>query len=220
MEKGRSYKNCDDWKREEKQHEATYICMLKGVQEGSAESSTCVLCGATNPQDSHFGIHNVQICASSNAKQFSCKRRRDMVQHLSKYHNVHGVSHCEVIANNWKKTLSKKAWSCGFCVKTFTAFHERLKHVQVHFEHGKTLADWDATTVVQGLLQQPGLDEAWKAKILSMPSLGLSDLAWTDGALKDLQPRLEEGPSDDVSARALADTAYEACEVKWWFGSD
>ena len=143
-----------------------------------------------------------------------------MVQHLSKYHNVHGVSRCEAIATNWKKTLSKKAWSCGFCVRTFTAFHERLKHVQVHFEEGKTLADWDATTVVQGLLQQPGLNEAWEAKILSMPSIGLLDLAWTDAALKDLKRRLEEGPSDDISARALADTAYEACEVKCWFGSD
>ena len=218
--KPRSYKNCDDWKREEKQHEATYVCMLGGARESSIGSTKCVFCGAIDPDNSHFDMHNVRACTTGDAGPFSCKRRRDMVQHLNACHSINGKPHCEAIATSWKSTLDKSAWSCGFCVKTFTAFNDRLKHLQVHFEQGKTLADWNATTVVQGLLQQPGLDDAWKAKMLSAQSFGFPNIEWTDNAIQSLQPMLEKGPCWDISAEALVNAAYEASEVKLWFNDD
>ncbi|KAL2042576.1 hypothetical protein N7G274_004335 [Stereocaulon virgatum] len=219
-DKPRSYKNCDGWKREEKQHEVTYVCMLGGARESSMGSSKCVFCGAIDPENSHFDTHNVRACTTADAGSFSCKRRCDMVQHRNPRHSIDDKPHSEAIATSWKSTLDKSAWSCGFCVKIFTAFNDRLKHLQFHFEQGKTLADWNATTVVQGLLQQPALDEAWKAKMLSTQSSGFRDIEWKDDAMQSLQPMLERGPCLEMNAEALADAAYEASEVTWWSNDD
>ena len=76
-----------------------------------------------------------------------------------------------------------------------------------------TLDDWNSTTVIQGLLQQPGIDEIWRAKLAtSFPAIESSDLIWMDSALKDLQHKLEVGPSEGgEGAEDLAEVAYATC---------
>ena len=76
-----------------------------------------------------------------------------------------------------------------------------------------TLDGWNSTTVIQGLLQQPGIDEAWRAKLaISFPVIESSDLFWVDSALKDLQHKLEVGPSEEgEGAEDLAEAAYATC---------
>lgn len=130
-DKPKSYKNRDDWRREEKQHEATYVCMLQGISEFAENGSKCVFCNASNPEDCQ---HHIQACLLPNGDRYSCKRRYDMVKHLAKIHGVNHKPQAEAVASQWKCTLHKQAWSCGFCVTTFLDFQERLKHLQVHFE--------------------------------------------------------------------------------------
>ena len=76
-----------------------------------------------------------------------------------------------------------------------------------------TLNDWNSTTVIQGLLQQPGIYEAWRVKLASsFPVVESSDLFWMDSASKDLQHKLEVGPSEEgEGAEDLAEAAYATC---------
>ncbi|KAK3167661.1 hypothetical protein OEA41_010788 [Lepraria neglecta] len=217
--KPKCYKNSDDWRREEKQHEATYVCMLGGISEMTNLGFKCTFCNATNPNNRHFEKHSIHACVSASGHLYSCKRRCDMVKHLAKIHGVNYRPQAEALASQRKHTLEKQAWSCGFCVTTFSDFQQRLKHLQLHFEQGKTLADWNFTTVIQGLLQQPGIDEAWKAKLaVSLPGVETSDLVWLDSASKELQYKLEVGPSEDEgSAEALVEAAYATYLLNWTF---
>ena len=80
-----------------------------------------------------------------------------MVTHLDKVHGINDRTQGEAVATMWKDRIPKQAWSCGFCVSTFSTFSERLKHLQAHFEHGMTLVNWDSSKVIQGLLEQPAL---------------------------------------------------------------
>ena len=214
-DKPHGYKHKDDWRREEKEHEETYFCMHRGKLESTDHGIVCAFCAITGPDESHFASHNMYACESQGGKRFSCKRRCDMVTHLDKVHGVYDRSQRETVATMWKYCIPKQAWACGFCVRTFSTFPERLKHLQAHFEHGMTLDNWDNSKVIQGLLEQPALKEAWKAKIAT---LGLEaetrPFVWMNTDLKDLQRRLEMGPlAAWDNPEALVDAAFTAASV-------
>ena len=75
-----------------------------------------------------------------------------------------------------------------------------------------TLDDWDSSKVIQGLLEQPGLKEVWKAKVATlMPGAETWSFVWKNPDLKDLQRKIEEGPlPDGENAEALVDAAFTA----------
>ena len=137
-----------------------------------------------------------------------------MVKHLKRSHGVDSKALGEDMAAKWKQTLDKNAWACGFCLTTFSNFQERLRHLQLHFEQGKTMDDWSITLVIQGLLQQPNIVEAWNAKLANMfPGLETWHFVWREPAVKELQYKLEMGPSQTgESAETLVEAAYTACE--------
>ncbi len=139
-----------------------------------------------------------------------------MVNHLGKTHGIHTKSQGEAIALKWKYTVKKQAWSCGFCVNTFVTFNDRLSHIATeHFERGQTMDDWDATKVIQGLLQQSSMTQAWAEKLASLPAWEIPDIIWERNAIVDLQHDLEVGPNEEKSAVNLADAAYVACRMNW-----
>lgn len=139
-----------------------------------------------------------------------------MVNHLGKIHHVHPKSQGEAIAMKWKYTVEKQAWSCGFCGDVFVNFTDRLSHIAAqHFERGQTIDDWDATKVIQGLLQQSGMTEAWKEKLASLPARQILGIVWERDAIADLQHGLEVGPNNERSAVDLAEAAYIACRINW-----
>ena len=74
--------------------------------------------------------------------------------------------------------------------------------------------DWSTTLVIQGLLQQPSIVEAWRAKLAdSFPFPETLQFVWKEPTMKELQYRLEVGPSQSwESAKTLVEAAYEACE--------
>ncbi|KAL2042574.1 hypothetical protein N7G274_004333 [Stereocaulon virgatum] len=213
-DKLKPYKNHDEWRREEKQHEATYICMFGETSGVPGNGFNCTRCLAPNPEGCQ---HHVQACLAPSGDRFSCKRRYDMVRHLKKVHGVDSKAEGEAMAGKWKQTLDKSAWACGFCLTTFSNFQDRLRHLQLHFEQGKTMDNWSTTLVIQGLLQQPSILEAWKAKLVDvLPGSETWQFVWKEPTVKELQYRLEMGPSQSgESAETLVETAFKACDFDW-----
>lgn len=128
----------------------------------------------------------------------------------------HGARNGEVLADAWLQRSNKQAWSCGFCVFYFPSLKERLNHVCVnHFEKGQRLDAWRSTNVIQGLLLQPSLHEAWQQLLLGLDPLFRKDLVWKPGQSKDLQGSLEIGPTSNCPADTLAKAAYRTSQYSW-----
>ena len=189
----------------------TYVCMLRDPLEEIEGDFKCTLCGISNPSEKHLGAHEIQTCGQGVPGSFSCKRRTDLVRHLKKHHLVPGKAQGEAIADKWKETIKKQAWSCGFCVHLVHTFGDRLKHIATHFERGQTMDEWDTTKVMKGLLSQPGMIGVWQWQLAASPTgWESSEFIWKKDVVEDLQHDLEVGPTDTEHAVALAKAAYEA----------
>ncbi len=205
----RSYQNSDDWKKHEKEHEAEYVCLLKGPFEITANGRRCVLCGAINQDDSHLLAHDIAPCVKA-ADRPSYKRRYEMVRHLEDVHHI--TAGGKLIANKWRCESFKKAWSCGFCIELFLSRQLYLKHIGTkHFEKGQSIHDWDFTKVILGLLLQPGIQEAWQRLDPFRPP----ESRWNKLGNEDLQNRLEMGLTDKETPQSLARAAYDNAEFDW-----
>ncbi len=191
-----SYKDSGTWKKHEKEHETIFICGLDCAAESSRAAS----------------------------KPFTCKRRDIMVNHLNKFHGVTEAQRGRDLADQWRHTVKKQAWSCGFCISFFSTFQDRLKHVDIeHFRSHQSIHEWDLNKVILGLLQHPKMEKAWKTRTASLPPWMYSEsLAWDKAIATNLRAALEIGPSDDRDANALADAAYSASKQNEgpWHPSD
>lgn len=189
-EEPNSYKDSGNWKKHEKAHETDFVC---GLDDG-AESSSAGQCHGSKP--------------------FTCKRRDIMVNHLNRSHGVHETQRGRDLADQWRHTMKKQAWSCGFCIGHFSTFQDRLKHIDnEHFRRHQSIHEWDPNKVILGLLQQPKMEKIWKMRMASLPQwVHPEDLSWDRATARDLRTRLEIGPSDDRHANTLADTAYSASQ--------
>ena len=138
-----------------------------------------------------------------------------MVNHLNKSHGTH-VQEGRVLADQWRFTVEKQAWSCGFCGSFFLDFKDRLKHIDTtHFGKYESIQQWDFNKVIHGLLLQPRIEDAWKKRTASLPAwLQVEDLIWTKDFARDMRLKLEIGPSDECDANRLADEVYVAGKPK------
>lgn len=204
-----SYQHSDSWKKHEKEHEITYVCMLKESFEPTKDGRRCVFCGALNQADSHHSAHNVVPCVEA-VDRPTFKRRYDMVGHLK---DVHHIPDGGCIADKWRCQSPKKAWSCGFCVKLFPSLQSRLKHIGTdHFEKGRSINDWDFAKVIQGLLLQPEIQEAWQHLLKPLGPVRLSEINWIKFGNEKLQLRLERGLTGKETPEVLAQAAYDGAE--------
>ena len=189
----------------------TYVCMLTGPKDETDGHVTCSLCGSSNPNEEHLRAHNTHLCGPGVTGSFFCKRRGGLVDHIRNRHGVQTKARAEAIADKWKETTKKQAWSCGFCVCLLRTFGDRLKHIGKHFERGQTLDEWDTTNVIEGLLSQPGMVSVWE-KPLDWRS---PNVIWKKDAVKQVQHDLEFGPSDSAHAMALVDAVRNARRSDW-----
>ena len=138
-----------------------------------------------------------------------------MVNHLNKSHGV-AVQAGRDLADQWRFTVKKQAWSCGFCGSLFLDFKDRLKHIDTeHFKKYENIQHWDFNKVIHGLLLQPRMENAWKKRTASLfPGVQREDLVWTETFAKNMRPKLEIGPSDEIDANRLADEIYSARKPK------
>ena len=191
----RSYRNHSDWKKHEKEHEAKYICEL-----GSSQKA---------PQMMNEKTETHRAC------NFSCKRRDHMVTHLNRRHEIHDVAQARISADQWRCTTGKMFWSCGFCIRLFKTFAERLKHIgSEHYERNQTYDEWDTTKLIRGLLLQPGVQRAWDAILTTGPIHHFEEFVWDRCSIEETQYLLEMGPSPTQSAESLAMAAYKAGKLK------
>lgn len=212
----RPFKNLSEWKRHERGHEISYICMLGGPRKLTRLGLVCVVCGSPGPDEKHLEAHKVNPCAEQTPASFSCKRRDQMVTHLNKYHRVYDVHQGQAIANEWKATSGKRAWSCCFCIKLFTNHEDRLKHISMeHFKPHQKSNHRTATNVIKGLLLQPGVAAAWDCVLAKSYPWTLPNIHWVNGTIGDLQLMLEKGPSASQSPESLAEAALAAAQVNW-----
>ena len=207
----RSYKNISDWRKHEKGHVDTYVCMLTGPVDDVEGYVTCSLCGLSDPNEEHLSAHNTHVCGPGVPGSFFCKRRADLVRHAMKCHGVQTKATAEAVADKWKETTKKQAWSCGFCVCLLSTFGDRLKHIAAHFERGQTLDKWDTRNVIEGLFLQPGMVNVWKRPL----DWRSPNIIWKKDAVKHVQHDLEFGPSDPAHAAALVRAVYNARLSDW-----
>lgn len=207
-----SYQHSDGWKKHEKEHEIKYVCMLNGLLETTDDGQKCVLCGALNPADSHRLVHNIGPCLEA-ADSPSFKRRYEMVVHLK---DAHGIPNGGAIADKWRCGSSKKAWSCGFCIRLFSSIQDRLRHIGAdHFGKGQSIRDWDFTKIIQGLLLQPGIQESWQQLLGSLDPFRLLEIKWNKFGSEELLYRLEMGPTGKETPQSLAQAAYDSTSTEY-----
>ena len=152
-----------------------YICMLKSLFETTKDGRRCVLCGALNHPDSHHLVQKSTPCVVAGSRPIF-KRRYDMVGHLKDAHNI---SNGGIVAEKWRCQSSKKAWLCGFRVRLLPCLQERLGPVGTeHFEKGEGIKDWGTSKVIQGLLFQPRIREAWLHLLESHGHFRPSETKW------------------------------------------
>ena len=186
--------------------------MLNGAAEATPHGLKCVFCGVLVPFEGshHLLTHNAQSCGPEVWGRFSCNAREEMIDHVNKAHHIIDRRLSMPLVNKWKAVRKRRAWSCGFCVKALADFEDRSSHIASHFEQGKTIDEWDTTKVIQGLLQQPGLIEAWDETRASQLIVDTDCLYWEKDAITDLRHDLEVGPNTETSARDLAEAALAA----------
>ncbi|MCJ1466822.1 hypothetical protein MMC07_005443 [Pseudocyphellaria aurata] len=202
----RYFKGKDGWARHEreKHEEHVYTCLPNGVIEATAQGPVCAICKMPDPDKNHLDDHNIWSCIDNSSSAHVYKRRIDLVNHLKLNHGVLKGQH---LAEDWKRAPDKKAWACGFCVSHFPQFMDRINHIYAeHYAQGVDMRSWDPVKVIQGLLRQPRLADAWSKHLLARYPSGQPELTWHSSALKSLQGRLEMGVE---SPEILVAAAYD-----------
>lgn len=139
-----------------------------------------------------------------------------MVGHLKEVHAIYDKVLGGDIADKWRCKSSKSAWSCGFCVHLSASHQEHLKHIgTAHFEKGQSLKDWKYSNIIQGLLLQSGINEAWINLLELLDPFRLSEIKWNRAGSENLLHKLERGLTGNETPQTLAKAAYDSAEFDW-----
>lgn len=142
-----------------------------------------------------------------------------MVRHLSKCHYITNTDRGRTLATSWKRGIGRQAWSCGFCINLFSTLQDRLKHIDLeHLRRYQKIEEWDGTKVIQGLLLQPRVYEAFQGEMASRYRMEPPGMMWQISSVQDLQLRLEMRPSDEQNAISQANAAFDGCEIHGYHG--
>ena len=208
-ENPRKFTTCDGWKRHMKEHETRYRCMPQGHEFYTAHGPECVLCGLLNPDERHYNSHKILPCFNRTLVARSYTRKSHLINHLK----THGISDGSALAEEWRDTLDKKYFSCGFCIACFPSHMDQLNHIDsAHYKKHQHISEWDSSRVILGLLLQPGVQESWRAILAVHPQFNASGFRWSLTAAKSLQLRLEK--SEEI-ANDLALAAFNESTCDW-----
>lgn len=131
----------------------------------------------------------------------------------------------DVVVNTVRPSAQRSAWGCGLCAEYSLSLPEYLDHVGRHYDEGRGLNEWRHSSVIRGLLRQPGLESAWKALVSKKksvagteetffwdPKLTGRSLDYTGIGTPRLQDLLECFAMDQTKPQAMAKAAYDlAC---------
>lgn len=201
----RVFTTCDGWKRHMKEHETRYPCMPQGREIYTAHGTVCVLCGAVNPDEGHYSLHKILPCFSKPLIARSYIRKSHLISHLK----THGISDGSRLAEEWRDTLDKKYFSCGFCIACFHSLMEQLNHIDnTHYKNHQLISEWDPNKTILGLLLQPQVQESWQEVLTAHPQY--TGFHWSPAAVKRLKLRLEksEETANDLALAAFNESTY------------
>ena len=166
----------------------------------------CAFCGLSNPDPKHLSTHNVELCASRPLTERSYVRKNLLIKHL----RSHGVDDDSVLADQWRDTVDKKYFACGFCGSCYRLLREQSNHVDVeHYRFSEDICDWDSNKAIRGLLSQPGVYERWQTILAAYPRLQESFLRWDPALAKELHLMLELREMREMRAGVLSSAAID-----------
>ena len=203
----REIKTCDGFKRHMREHETRFYCMLQGPEVHTENGPKCAFCDVLHPDRRHLGMHNIQLCENKTLAERSYPRKNLLTNHL-KYHKVVEPS---ILADQWRNTIDKKFFACGFCGSCFDSHGEQTTHIDVmHYRRSEHISNWDYNKVIRGLLSQPGVRDCWRELLATNPYLQESSLTWELALAKKLQLRLErsEETAEVLLRAAIAQSNY------------
>lgn len=207
-ENPRVFTTCDGWKRHMKEHETRYPCIPQGHEIHTPHGPECVLCGVLNPDERHYNSHKILQCSNKSLVARSYTRKCHLVNHLK----THGVSDGSALAEDWRDTLDKKYFSCGFCIACFHSHTDQLNHIDsAHYKKHQHISEWDANRIILGLLLQPGVQESWRNILTENSRCNELGFHWNPIAVKSLQLRLEkcEEPVNNLALAAFNESIYD-----------
>ena len=205
----RAYTTCDGWKRHMKEHETRYPCMPHGREIYTTHGPECVLCGDLYPDEKHYTLHNIQSCSTKSLAARSYTRKSHLINHLK----THGISDGSAFAEDWRDTLDKKYFSCGFCVACFHSLADQLNHIDnFHYKKYQHISAWESNKVILGLLLQPGVRESWRNILAVHPQLNELRFRWSPAVFKNLQLRLQKS---EETGETLALAAFNESNYDW-----
>ena len=177
--------------------------MPSGAVENTGSGPECAFCGIRDPDQSHLLKHNAIPCPGAGRKPLTLSRRSNLVQHLT-LHNIYG-DEASALADKWRYDSGKKAFSCGFCIKSFATLSDRSNHIDnEHWKYGQDMSGWSLTNVIRGLLLQPELREIWQHRMASNSSLYESSFRWELPQAEGLQSKLELSEDSPIDLEDLA----------------
>lgn len=192
-----------------KEHETSYPCMPHGRAIYTAHGSECVLCGDSNPDEGHYNLHKILPCSNKTLSARSYTRKIHLIKHLK----THGISDGSALAEEWRDTLDKKFYSCGFCIACFHSHTNQLNHIDnFHYKNHQHISDWESNKIILGLLLQPGVQGSWRNILTVHPRYNELGFRWSPAVVKDLQLRLEKS---EETADALALAAFNESTYDW-----
>ena len=206
-ESPRKFATCDGWKRHMKEHETRYPCMPQGREIYTVQGPMCVLCGLLDPDEQHFDSHKILSCSHKGLNARSYTRKCHLVNHLKS----HGIPDGSALAEQWRNTVTKKFFSCGFCIACFHTHTDQLNHIDsAHYKMHRHISEWNADRIIIGLLLQPGVQKAWQQILTLHTPCNELGFHWNPVRIKSLQLRLEksEEPSDILALAAFNESTY------------
>ena len=141
------------------------------------------------------------ICARKNPFM----RMTNLAEHLSRDHKLSKEEAID-LACKLKHTDIKKAYACGFCIRTFRTCSDQLNHIeQEHWRRSQNISEWDLNKVIKGLLLQPYIQSTWLCLVRDTAS-ATPNFTWDRSDAEGLIRRLELGeePADDLAAAAIS----------------
>ena len=194
-----------------KEHETRYPCMPQGREIHTAHGPKCALCGVLSPDERHYSLHKTLPCSDKSLVARSYTRKSHLINHLK----THGISNGFVLAQEWRDTIDKSYFSCGFCIALFHSHTDQLNHIDnAHYKNHQHISGWDSNKVILGLLLQPDVQESWRNMLTVHSQYSLSGFRWSPAVAKNLQLRLEKRKGDEA-ADDLALAAFTESTYNW-----
>ncbi|KAK3376976.1 hypothetical protein B0T24DRAFT_620209 [Lasiosphaeria ovina] len=196
---------------------------------GNAPRYFCTFCDASFESKAEWKIH--ELDSHDKPERYACSDCplvfSRVVLLTSHRQDKHGLGTPPDLRGVVHNSAMRQAWGCGFCGEFVQSRMDYIDHVGRHYDEGDDMSQWQHTYVIQGLLSQPRIRDAWillvqKAEAGQQAKLsftwdaegtGRSKALLDDDGPSCLQDLLEFFPNSGRDSNEVATTAYNMAQV-------